>query len=108
MCAITLARKSRASIRSSPAEAVPGQTKLTKVGRPPPSHVPGRGVGGQHLSQVRPSRLSNFSTPAFGFAQMRAPARCISLKGYRIEIGRGSPLREMTSAAYGSAGRLDC
>jgi hypothetical protein len=26
-------------------DAVPGQTKLTKSGRPSPSHVPGRGVG---------------------------------------------------------------
>ena len=30
-----------------------------------------------------------------------APARCISLKGIKVEIGRASPLREMTSAAYG-------
>ncbi len=30
-----------------------------------------------------------------------APARCISLKGYSVGIGRASPLRKMTSAAYG-------
>ena len=30
-----------------------------------------------------------------------APARCISLKGNKVEIGRASPLRETTSAAYG-------
>ena len=46
-------------------------------------------------------------TPAFGSA-FGTPARRISLKGYISEIGRASPLRKMTSAAYGVAGRLDC
>jgi len=48
--------------------------------------------------------------PAFGAALMSplfewlpiAPARSISLKGNRVGIGRALPLREMTSAAYGS------
>ncbi|RLE32397.1 MAG: hypothetical protein DRJ61_09550 [Acidobacteria bacterium] len=31
----------------------------------------------------------------------RTPARCISRRGLDTEIGRGSPLRKMTSAAYG-------
>jgi len=38
---------------------------------------------------------------------MRAPARCIFRRGLATEIGRKSPLRKMTSAAFGAAGKLD-
>ena len=39
---------------------------------------------------------------------LRGPARCISLKGSGIAIGKTTPLRETTSAAYGSRPALDC
>ena len=62
-------------------------------------------VVSERASEVS-GQLANFEPRPSG-SRKRAPARCIFLKGYRIEIGRASPLREMTSAAYGSAGRLD-
>jgi len=46
-------------------------------------------VYGTGVLQTRPS------------GPLRAPARRIFLKGNRVGIGRASPLREMTSAAYG-------
>ncbi len=61
------------------------------------------------FAELVPLSIVCFLSPAFGGALRSAsaqrmpvaPARCVSLKGGGAGIGKISPLRETTSAAYG-------
>jgi hypothetical protein len=97
----------RSALRGLDTTSVHGHLESWATARKPPAGALARKIVKTQTRYSWCPRNRGNSGPGLGFqarpsgARGRAPARCISRRGFVTEIGRKSPLRKMTSAAYG-------